>query len=273
MSDNSRRAERLLMKRLNTTHARVLGIATLLAVGCGSDDKPKTNTTDPTPSESQSDTSKPPEEDTTGGEDTGSTTPGVGDPVLEDVPPDTELSDLTDDQRAEVCAAYVKTATAVNANLGSLCPAQALFLAAQSSEVTDDEGYRAECAVQLDACETQVEAAQEDSPEDRCEKGVACAASIKDFNDCNAQIAALNELVLQPLVKRDLPECSEMTRTQGATAALLLGIEVGANMELVTKAAGGSPTDEDGPCARIGEACPDLGVSLGAFDDLGSQLP
>lgn len=251
----------------------MLGILTLLAVGCGSDEKPETSTTDPTPSETSSDTSEPPEEDTTAGDDTGSTTPDVGDPVLTDVPPETELSDLSEDQRAEVCAAYVKTATVVNANLGSLCPAQALFLAVQNPEVTDDASYRSECSAQLEVCETQVAAAQEDSPEERCEKGVACAASIEDFNACNAQIAALNTFVLEPLAEREISECSKTTRADANTAALLLGLTAASGMTNVTNTAGGSPADEDGPCSRINEACPGLGVSLGALGDLASQLP
>lgn len=266
------------MKRLNKRNACVFGLLTLWAVGCGSDDKPATDTTNPgNDQDAAAPQTSAPDETTAEPEETDSGTPpapdGIGDPVLEDVPPETELSDLDDDQRAEVCEAYVKTASAVSVNLGMLCPAQGLFQAVQSETVTDDESYQTECAAQVEACELQVAAAQEDSPQERCENGAACGASVKDFNDCNAQIAALNELVLEPLTEQTVPECSETTQAEASNAALLLGIQVVGGLNAVTAQAGGNPTDEEGPCARISEACPELGVALGAFSELGSQLP
>jgi hypothetical protein len=269
------------MKRLNKTNAWLLGLVTVLAVGCGSEDKPATDTTSPTDS-SEPDAAPPAETsepgDTTAGPDEtdpGPTNPSgdLGDPVLEDVPPETELSDLDEEQLAEVCEAYVKTSEAVSANLGALCPTQGLFQASQSADVTDDESYQAECAEQVEACELQIAATQEDSPAERCENGAACGASVQDFNDCNAQIAALNRLVLEPLTESEVPECSETTQTQASSTALVLGIRVAAGLNAVTAEAGGSPTDQEGPCARISEACPELGVALGAFSDLASQLP
>jgi len=266
------------MKRLNKTNAYVLGLVTLMAVGCGSEDKPATDTTNTGNQEEDSGTSEPPDETTVVQEETDSGPPAptggdIGDPVLDDVPPETELSDLDDEQRAEVCEAYVKTANAVSANLGELCPAQGLFQAVQTETVTNDATYQDECAARVEACEVQVAAAQEDSPAERCASGAACGASVKDFNDCNAQIAALNRVVLEPLTGQTIPECSETTQTQATNAALLLGITVVAGLNQVTDETGGNPTEEDGPCARISEACPELGVALGAFSELGSQLP
>lgn len=265
------------MKRLNETNARVMALLTLLVVGCGSEDKPATENTNPDDkADAGAETSAPPAESTAPDETSGPAEPsgdGLGDPVLEDVPPATELSELDEDQLAEVCVAYVKTATAVSANLGELCPTQGLFQATQNPEVTDDESYQAECAEQVAACEVQVAAAQEDSPEERCANGAACGATVEDFNDCNAQIAALNRLVLEPLTDKEVSECSETALTDARDAATLLGLEVLIGLNSVTREAGGSPTDEDGPCSRVSAECPELGVALGAFSDLGSQLP
>ncbi len=266
------------MKRLITTNACLLGLLSVLAAACGSEEKPAAETT--TPDEegetTGADTSEAPEE-TTSDMETDSTPPpspgGVGDPVLEEVPPETELSELDEDQLAEVCEAYVKTSNAVSANLGELCPAQGLFQATQSADVTDDESYQAECAAQVEACEEQVATASEETPEMRCESAGQCGASVQDFNDCNAQIAALNEYVLGPLSNQQVTECSETTQAQANNQALLLGLTFAAGLTTVEQEAGGSPTDADGPCARISEACPELGVALGAFSELGEQLP
>jgi hypothetical protein len=275
------------MKRMNATKVWVLGFAALLTIGCGSDDKPDTSTTTPTgtadagdettgeETTSEEETSTSDESPTTTEPNTGSTeTPGddLGEPVLEDVPPETELSDLDEDQLAEVCEAYVATATAVSVNLGQLCPAQGLFQAVQSDEVTDDESYQAACADRVAACEAEVTTAQEASPAERCESASTCGASVADFNACNLQIAALNSIVLEPLTEQEVPECSETTQSQANNVALSLGLQLTLGLAQVSNEAGGSPTDEDGPCARINEACPDLGVVLGAFSDLGASL-
>lgn len=274
------------MKRMNETKVWVLGCVALLSVGCGSDDKPETSSTTPdntadAGSETSDETTT--EEETTSGEtssatsepDAGSTeepSGDLGEPVLEDVPPETELSDLDEDQLAEVCEAYVATATAVSVNLGQLCPAQGLFQAVQSEEVTDDDSYQSACTDKVAACEADVAAAQEASPAERCESAATCGASVADFNACNLQIAALNSVVLEPLTEQEVPECSETTQSEANNLALALGIQLTLGLAQVSNQAGGSPTDEDGPCARINEACPDLGVVLGAFSDLGASL-
>lgn len=275
------------MKRMNETKVWVLGFAALLTVGCGSDDKPDTSTTTPQGTvDSGADTTgdEPTSEETPTSDETPTTTTDpdsgsteapsedLGKPVLEDVPPETELSDLDEDQLAEVCEAYVATATAVSVNLGQLCPAQGLFQAVQSEEVTDDESYQAACTDRVAACEAEVATAQEASPAERCESAATCGASVADFNECNLQIAALNSIVLEPLTEQEISECSETTQSQANNLALLLGLQLTVGLGQVSTQAGGSPTDEDGPCARINEACPDLGVVLGAFSDLGASL-
>lgn len=275
------------MKRMNETKFWVLGFAALLTVGCGSDDKPDTSTTMPVGTSdagdettgdkptSEEETSTTGESPTTTEPDSGSTeTPSddLGEPVLEDVPPETELSDLDEDQLAEVCEAYIATSTAVSVNLGQLCPAQGLALAVQSEEVTDDESYQAACTDQVAACEAEVATAQEVSPAERCESAATCGASVADFNACNLQIAALNSIVLAPLTEQEVPECSETTQAQANNIALPLIVQFSLLLAQASKEAGGSPTDEDGPCARINEACPELGVVLGAFGELGASL-
>jgi hypothetical protein len=192
--------------------------------------------------------------------------------VLEDIPPETQLSELDDDQLAEVCGAYVKTSTAVNANLGELCPVQSLFLAVQREGVEDDESYQSACSEELEACEAQVDVAQAQTPEERCESADECGATIEDFNACNRQIAALNSVLLEPMADEDVSECSETSFDQASNQATLLGLQALLGLSQVSAQAGGSPTDEDGPCQRIGEACPDLGVALGAFGELGAML-
>jgi hypothetical protein len=173
------------MKRTNLGILWVAAFATTLVFACGSDEKPSTgSTTDDDSSDSSSETPS-----------SGSSAPnnpkppadGIGAPVLTDVDPDTELSDLDDDQLKEVCTAYVKTSDAVSDSLGQLCPAQSLFFAIQTESVIDDESYQAECAAQLDACEEQVEEANEETPEQRCAGAGACGATLEDFNACNAQ--------------------------------------------------------------------------------------
>ena len=266
------------MKRLNQLNTWVLGMVTALAVGCGSDDKPETDTTgngeestsedsettsEPEPSSRPADTSGPPAPRPDG---------DIGEPVLEDIPPETELSDLDEDQLAEVCAAYVKTSEAVEESLSQSCPVQSLFLAVRREGVDDDESYQVACAEEFATCEAQLEESQGQTPEERCESAGECGASIQDFNDCNQQIAALNTVLLQPLTEQEVSECSETSLTTATNQAGVIGIQALLGITTVENQTGGSPTDPDGACQRIADACPDLGVALGAFADLGSLL-
>jgi hypothetical protein len=258
------------MKRTNLGILWVAAFATTLVFACGSDEKPSTgSTTDDDSSDSSSETPS-----------SGSSAPnnpkppadGIGAPVLTDVDPDTELSDLDDDQLKEVCTAYVKTSDAVSDSLGQLCPAQSLFFAIQTESVIDDESYQAECAAQLDACEEQVEEANEETPEQRCAGAGACGATLEDFNACNAQIAAMNRLVLVPLTKEKIQECSDTSHQDAANKAAALGVMFFVNLANVTAQTGGNPTQADGPCQRIAETCPEFGLALGAFGELGAFL-
>jgi hypothetical protein len=266
------------MKRQNQLNTWVLAMVTAVAVGCGSDDKPETDTTgneDESSSEGSETTSEP--ESSSGPADTSGPAPqpsngDIGEPVLEEVPPETELSDLTDDQLAEVCAAYVKTSEAVEESLSQSCPVQSLFLAVQGEGVDDDESYQAACAEEFAACEAQLEESQGQTPEERCESAGECGASIKDFNDCNQQIAALDTVLLQPLTEQEVSECSETSLTTATNQAGIIGIQALLGITTVENQTGGSPTDPDGACQRIADACPDLGVALGAFAELGSLL-
>lgn len=265
------------MKRQNQWNTWVLAMVTAVAVGCGSDDKPETDTTgnEDDSSEGSETTSEP--ESSSGPADTSGPAPqpsndDIGEPVLEEVPPETELSDLTDDQLAEVCAAYVKTSEAVAESLNGLCPVQSLFLAVQREGIDDDESYQAACAEEFSACEAQLEESQAQTPEERCESAGECGASIEDFNDCNRQIAALDTVLLQPLSGQEVSECSETSLSTAQDQAGILGIQAVLGIATVQNQAGGSPTDPDGACQRIAEACPDLGVALGAFADLGSMV-
>lgn len=259
------------MKR-NRTSAWVLAVTALLAWGCGSDDKPDTDSTNNTGDDTESSSSSSPSSTASQPAPSPTAPDGVGDPVLEDIPPETELSELDEDQLAEVCGAYVKTSTAVNANLGDLCPVQSLFLAVQTEGVDDDESYESACSEELEACEALVDVSQAQTPEERCESASECGATIEDFNACNRQIAAMNRILLAPLANEEVSACSETSYSQASSQATLLGLQGLLGLTQVSQEEGGNPTDPDGPCQRIGDACPDLGVALGAFGELGGLL-
>lgn len=262
------------MKRMNHGNLWVAAIATALALGCGSDVEPSTGSS--TDDDDFSGSTAPRSE--TSSSDSAPPTPqpapdGLGAPVLSDVDPDTELSELDEDQLEEVCAAYIKTSDAVSDNLEQLCPAQSLFFAIQAETVTDDASFQAECATQQKACETQIDEANDETPEDRCAGASECGATLEDFNACNAQVAAMNRLVFIPLTKQDVSECSETSLADATNQASALGILFLLGLTQASNAAGGSPTDADGPCQRIASACPEFGLALGAFGELGSVLP
>lgn len=268
------------MRRIYETRAWLMGAIALTLVGCGSEETPNTGSTTESDESSDSTSSgeSSAEESTSsepdgGGQVTPPSPPAMlGEPVLEEVPPQTELAELDDDQLAEVCEAYVKTATAVSESLALLCPAQGLFQAVQSTSATDDDSFQAECSVQVTTCESDVAAAQEETPEERCESASSCGASIEDFNACNRQIAALNGTVLTPLSEEEVPACEDTSLDEANNLAVLLGLQLVLGLQQVETQAGGSPTDPEGPCQRINEMCPDLGVALGAFSDLGDAL-
>lgn len=262
------------MKRMNFGNVWVTVIATTLALGCGSDEKPSTgSTTDDDSSGSTAPSSETPRSDTSTPGNTSQPAPDeLGSPVLPDVDPDTELSDLDEDQLKEVCTAYVKTSDAVGDSLEQLCPAQSLFFAFQAESVDDDASYQAECEAQLEACQTQVDESDDATPEERCAGAAECGATLEDFNACNAQVAAMNRLVFIPLTKEEVAECSETSYQEAADKAGSLGLAFIVRLAQVTAQTGGNPADADGPCQRIAEACPEFGVALGAFGELGAFL-
>ncbi len=116
-----------------------------------------------------------------------------------------------------------------------------------------------------------MEASKTSLSEANCEQAEECGASIEDFNACNRQVAALNQMVIVPVGELDAPACESVTVTQASTFAISGGVQVLIWMQQASEAGGGSPTDEGGPCERIQELCPELGVVLDAFSGL--QLP
>jgi hypothetical protein len=195
---------------------------------------------------------------------------GLPDPVLEDVNPQTPLSGLTDDQLQEVCDAYLETATSITTNLPGICPAQAVLTASQSMPESDAEAQEA-CVATETTCDMQVAASQTAIAGADCARAEECGATIADFNACNRQIAALNEMVIVPVGDLNAPECSSLTVSGASGFSTLAGLTVLLGLASAEEAGGGSPTDESGPCQRLQEECPEFGAALDAFEGL--QLP
>lgn len=269
------------------------------AAGCGDDPKPEetgnTQSDDPEDGGASDDTD---ESDTTGEPDTDDTTADettttdetttaddtdesdttgdatndgdLPDPVLEELPPETPLSSLDEDQLAEVCEAYLATATSITNNLDGICPAQAVLTAQQSGATTNDE-LQESCVAAEAMCDAQVETSKAALSDANCAQAEECGATIEDFNACNRQVAALDQMVIVPVGELEAPACESVTTSQASTFGVSGGIQVLIWMQQASEAGGGSPTEENGPCQRIREQCPELGVVLDAFSGL--QLP
>lgn len=192
------------------------------------------------------------------------------DPVLDDLPSETPLSDLDEDELAEVCAAYLKTATSITENLDGICPAQAVITASQGGSTTEDE-LQQECVTAEATCVTQVQASKAALGAANCEEADECGATIEDFNACNRQVAALDQMVIVPVGNLDAPACESVTATEAGAFAISGGFQLLIWMQQASEAGGGAPTDEGGPCQRIQEQCPELGAVLNAFEGL--QIP
>jgi hypothetical protein len=261
--------------------------------GCGDDPKEGTGNTqsddaedagasddsDPTDdSETSNTTDITDETNTSGGDstdtdstDTDSTSDGeLPEPVLEDLPPETPLSDLDDDELAEVCAAYLDTATSLTDNLDGICPAQSVITAYRSG-AESDEALQDACVTAEATCGVQVASSQAALSAANCDQAKSCGASIADFNACNLQVAAFNEMVIVPVGELNAPACESTTASQAMAFSLSGGLQFLIWTQQASDAAGGSPTDEGGPCQRIQELCPELGAVLDAFS--GIQLP
>lgn len=243
--------------------------------GCGDDPKPED--TGNTRADDKADGGKGGDRsnDTTSNDDDSdesseTTDEGLPEPVLDELPPKTPLKDLDDEQFAEVCEAYVATAKSITNNLDDICPAQAVTETTQSMPA-DDAAAKATCAESEATCKSQVAASKQAIEDSDCEAAKSCGATIDDFNGCNRQIAALNQFVIGPVGKLDAPECSKVTVTSAAGFAIYAAITVPGWLEDAIEAGGGSPTEEDGPCARLRDQCPELGSALDAF--AGLDLP
>lgn len=243
--------------------------------GCGDDPKPddtgKTQSDDNEDGGKGNDKSSDSTSNDTDSDETGDTTDDeLPEPVLDDLPPQTPLSSLDDEQLAEVCEAYLGTATSITNNLDDICPAQALIATTQSSP-EDDAAAKVTCSASEAMCKTQVAASKQAIAEADCEEAKSCGATIADFNACNRQIAALNQFVIGPVGELDATECSKVTVTAAAGFAIFAAITVPGWIQDANEEGGGSPTEEGGPCERLREQCPELGSALDAF--AGLDLP
>lgn len=259
---------------------KALSFVSLMAfvVSCGGTDKEETGTT----SDDTSDTSDATDDTGDGTEQSTDATdvdttdvdttdvdttdtpdpvsPGSGElpePVLPDVPPETPLSELDDDQLQEVCEAYVETAEVMVSRLPDVCNIRGAG-AGIAAETMDEATLRAACEVGHDACVSAASDAEDTVASLSCGPAGDCDATLEQFNDCNRQIAAANELLLTPLIELDAPECSELTVAEAAA------LEGQVNLVLITGAisvgvaAGGLPSDADGPCGELERQCPDF---------------
>jgi hypothetical protein len=248
--------------------------------GCGDDPEPEdtgnTQSNDSDDAGKGNDTSDGTEDEVTTDDPDRSDSQGsdstsdLPDPVLEDKPPQTPLSDLNEDELARVCAAYLDTATSITNNLDGICPVQAVVTASQASADSDDVIQEA-CVEAEATCVAQVASSKTALEQASCAEAEECGATIADFNACNRQVAALNQMVIVPVGDLDAPACESVTVGQASSFSVSGGLQVLIWMQQASTAGGGSPTDENGPCQRLQEQCPELGSVLDAFSNL--QLP
>ena len=254
---------------------KVLSLVSVLAcaVGCGgsdeeetgttSDDSADTDTSDDTSDETSDDTTDEGSDDT----DTGSTTDepdpvaptptGLPDPVLPDVPSDTPLSDLEDDELQEVCDAYIRTAEVMVGRMPGLCNLQGVSAGLETMS-TDEATLRAACEVGRDSCADQAASAEDTVDMLTCGPANDCDATLEQFNECNRQIAAADQYLLGPLLELDAPECSELTATEAAALAAEAEITLLTGAISAGVAGGGLPSAADGPCAELEQQCPEF---------------
>lgn len=261
----------MILKAYSMT-TTAFGVVAVLAstISCGGSEGEETKTTsdqtsDTDTTDGDSDESDTSSDDTSSGpvDTTDTETPQnpdpdeLPDPVLPDVPSDTPLSELDDDELEQVCEAYVETAELMVAKLPDLCPLLGVN-AGLSAMTTDQSMLRAACSVGFDECADDVTTAEASVGTLTCGPASDCTATIGQFNACNRQVAAVNQWLLDPLIELDAPSCEEVTSASATSLQISAGITlIGGNARVVAEA-GGLPSDADSPCAELQQECPDF---------------
>lgn len=179
------------------------------------------------------------------------------DPILPDLPQDTPVSDLTDDQFQEVCDAYLESADRVLKNYGKACGVVALNDALEAEPETTEE-FRELCGEARLGCEAETKAATALVGSLECNQDGTCQATVAEFNSCNQQISAVDRGLLFPLANVDVPPCEKLTPRIARAVQLEAFVALGGSLELIEEAMA-----DDSACNAIQNQCPDFVVPLG----------
>jgi hypothetical protein len=177
--------------------------------------------------------------------------------LLPDTPPETPVSDLTDDEFSDLCNPYLDEATTTVSTLDALCGFQGISAANDSNAATLEE-FRAACGEARIQCESDTAAAQVLADSLECTRPADCTATVAEVDACYQQLYMLNAAILGPLDGTEFPPCEELTPTQAGviTAQVLLYL---VSSSAQASDATGTPVDLQGDaCASLDQTCPGL---------------
>jgi hypothetical protein len=178
-------------------------------------------------------------------------------PLLPDTPPETPVSDLSEDEFEELCEPYLGEATNTVSSLDALCGLAGIGAANDSSAATVEEYQRA-CGEARIQCETDSAAAQVLVESLECTMPEDCMATVEQVDACYQQLYVLNAAILEPLGLTEFPPCEELTPAQGGVIAAQVLLYLLANAT-IAQGVTGEPVDQEGdPCEELEMVCPGL---------------
>jgi hypothetical protein len=179
--------------------------------------------------------------------------------LLPDTPPETPVSDLSDEEFEDLCDPYLGEATTAISGLEGLCAFAGISAATESSAATVEE-FQAACGEARIQCETDTAAAQVVAESLECTRPEDCTATVAEVEACYQQLYLLNGVILGPVGGAEFPPCEELTPTAAGIIVAQVGLYVLANAALAADATG-MPVDVEGdPCQDLETTCPGLGV-------------
>ncbi|MEN9579299.1 MAG: hypothetical protein RJA70_2308 [Pseudomonadota bacterium] len=179
------------------------------------------------------------------------------DDLLPDVPRDTPIADLTDDQFEEVCGAYLETAKSVVENIEGACGFSALNDALEANTQSTEE-FREVCSEARLTCESEAKAAQGAVGLLTCNQDTTCQATVEQFSSCNQQISAINGGLLVPVAGVEVPPCDKLTPRIAQAIQIQAFVALAGSLGLIEEIG-----NADSPCKAIQMECPDFAVPVG----------
>lgn len=203
---------------------------------------------------------EPPSADTDGGAgdapDASAPPPDPMEPMLPDVPRETVIDDLPEDDRIAVCRVYVQSAASVIESATGACGAIAVNSALRDQGAGD---FASACQTSRSSCEENLASAGQTIDTLDCTMPTECAATIGEFEDCRAELDLLTDSILDPVGAIDIPACASISTIQ----ATLLQLQIAGAFATGASASGlefGAGGVQMSACEPLNEKCPNFAV-------------